>query len=103
MNNHILIAMDWKNRSREELFANWRDARDAARDAHLKLSADSWEARDVAWDVAWDAWDASRASRAANAARYSSAAKVERRINEYFEVTGENREDYEKALEDMRK
>ncbi len=78
MNKHILTAMDWKNRSLEELERN-------------KYYA-AYEAA-VAVRAAYDA--------AVRAACYPAAVKCW--VNEYFEVTGENREEYEKALEDMRK
>tara|TARA_R100000808_G_C2153015_1_gene162835 strand:- start:3736 stop:3954 length:219 start_codon:yes stop_codon:yes gene_type:complete len=71
MNQHILIAMDHENHSKEELKKNL-DAADAA------AAADS----------------------AVRAACYPAAVKYW--VNEYFEVTGEDREEYEKALEDMR-
>ena len=76
MNQHILIAMDWENRSRKELKENFRAA------ANLYYAA----------------FDAARAD-------YGRihAANAEQWINKYFEVTGENREEYEKALEEMKK
>ena len=77
MNKNILIAMDHENRSKEELKKNLDAAHEAA----------------VAVRAAYD--DAVRA------ACYPAAVKYW--VNEYFEVTGENREEYEKALEEMRK
>ncbi len=66
MNQHILVAMDWKNRSQEELKKNRAAAADAYAVADAYAYAEYW-------------------------------------INRYFNVTGENREDYEKALKEMRK
>jgi len=78
MNKHILIAMDWKNISLEELEKN-------------RAAADAW---------------AAAAANAANAA-FGAAAHggnggavvVEYWITRYFEITGEDRDEYEKALE----
>ncbi len=71
MNQHILVAMDWKNRSQEELKKN----RAAAAAAVAVADADAAVA----------------------------VADAEYWINRYFNVTGEDREDYEKALKDMKK
>ena len=52
------------------------------------------------------AYEAAVAVRAAYDAAVRAAcypAAVKYWVNEYFEVTGENREEYEKALEEMRK
>ena len=76
MNKQILIAMDWKNRSKEELKENYHSA---AANADVDVAADA----------------------VCVAAAY--AAEAEYWINKYFINTGENRKDYEKALEDMRK
>ena len=85
MNQHILIAMDRKNRSKEELIENYHDA----------YAAFAAAAR------------AAGARAACYAAKYATlpflAANTEYWLNRYFEITGEDREEYEKALEDMRK
>ena len=77
MNQHILVAMDRKNRSKEELIENYHDA-----------AADTASAR-AAYYVA----------------KYATlpffAANTEYWLNRYFEITGENREEYEKALKEM--
>ena len=78
MNKHILVAMDWKNRSEEELDKNRADADDAYEAAY--------EAAAAAYDAYEDADD-----------------DVKYWLNRYFEVTGEDREEYEKALEEMKK
>tara|TARA_R100000655_G_scaffold15789_3_gene34793 strand:+ start:905 stop:1123 length:219 start_codon:yes stop_codon:yes gene_type:complete len=72
MNKQILIAMDWKNRSKEELKENYEAAANAAAVAYA-------------------------------AANSNNPAAIEYWLKEYLEKTGENREDYEKALGDMRK
>ena len=75
MNKHILIAMDWKNRSEEELIENYHDA--------------------AYYDAVY------------NVASYAVIAHAEEALeewlNQYFKITGENREDYEKALKEMKK
>lgn len=76
MNKTILCAMDMENRTKAELDDNRRVAVAAAYAA-----------------AAYAAYDAD-AAYAAYAAEYW--------INEYFELTGENREDYEKELEKCR-
>ena len=91
MNKHILIAMDYKNRSREELRENYHDAAAAADAAY---AADAYAAADA--DAAAAAYHAAYHAADADAA-------AEYWITRYFEVTGENREDYEKALEEMKK
>ena len=93
MNEYILVAMDRKNRSDEELRKNCA-ADNAARAADNAARAAANAARAAA-DAAWAAADA-------DAAR-ASAADVEFWVNEYFERTGEDREDYEKALKEMKK
>ena len=87
MNQHILIAMDWENRSLEELEKN-RDAAAAYADAAAAYAA------------------AVRADSACYAAKYATlpflAANTEYWIDEYFQITGEDKEEYEKALKEMR-
>ena len=91
MNKHILVAMDHENLSKEELKKNL----DAAHDAAVAVRADyAATAADFAADFAYFA---------AAAAADSDSAKLKYWINNYFNVTGENREDYEKALEKGRR
>jgi hypothetical protein len=77
MNQHILIAMDRKNRSKEELIENYIAA--GARAAGAR----------AAYYVA----------------KYATLpffdANTEYWLNRYFEITGEDREEYEKALEEI--
>jgi hypothetical protein len=84
MNQHILIAMDRKNRSKEELIENYTAA--GARAAGARAAG---------------------ARAAYYVAKYATLpffdANTEYWINEYFEITGEDREEYEKALEEMKK
>ena len=96
MNQHILIAMDHKNRDKEELIENYQDA--AAAVAAFDVSV-----IEATFAAAWA--DVVRAARAAQAAADADADDdyVEYWLNRYFEITGENREEYEKALEEMRK
>lgn len=77
MNKHILCVMDRANKTEEELRANYAYAANAADDAY------------AADDVAYAAY-----------AAYANAAAVEYWLDEYFNVTGESREAYEKALKD---
>ena len=91
MNKHILIAMDWKNRSKEELRENY----DAA--VYSAAYSDAWAAA-VAYASYAAAFEA--VAYASYAAAYAEAAG--NWLDRYFEETGEDREDYEKALEDMR-
>ena len=80
MNKHLLIALDYKNRSKEELKENYKAAKAADAAAYaVAYVADAADADAVNVD-ALEYW-----------------------LNRYFEKTGENIEDYEKALEDMRK
>ena len=96
MNKHLLIALDYKNRSKEELKENYKAAK-AAADA----DADA-DAVYVAYaDAAADAY-AYAVAYVADADAVNVDA-LEYWLNRYFEKTGENIEDYEKALEDMRK
>ena len=76
MNKHILVAMDWKNRSKEELMEN----------AESAYNADVYTA--AVADAAYTAAD---------------AADAEFWIKEYFENTGEDRKEYEKALKEMKR
>ena len=71
--------MDWKNRSKEELRENAESAYNAYADADAAASAA---------DAAYAAAD---------------AAYAEFWIKEYFENTGEDREEYEKALKEMKR
>ena len=83
MNKHILIAMDHENRSKEELKKN----RDAAADA-ARAAADAAASRAAAYF-------------AADAAYYAAdAIDVECWLNKYFEETSDDREEYEKVLEE---
>ena len=88
MNKNILIAMDHENRSKEELKKNLDAAYEAA----------------VAVRAAYAA--AVRADSACYAAKYATlpflAANTEYWIDEYFQITGEDKEEYEKALKEMR-
>ena len=79
MNKHILIAMDWKNISLEELEKN-------------RAAADAWAA------AAANAYAKAALGAAAHGGN-GGAAAVEYWITRYFEITGEDREEYEKALE----
>lgn len=98
MNKHILVAMDRKNRTKKELFDNVASADAATADA--KYAASFY----VAYAYA-----------AASASAYASACvadcvvndffavvtthdATERWINEYFEVTGENKQNYIDAI-----
>lgn len=91
MNKHILLVMKWladKNSvSKEELEENNRDA-EAARAAAAAYNAATYAAYAPAY------W--------AYAAVYADAAyhaDVAHWIDEYFEVTGEDKEEYLKELE----
>ena len=86
MNKHILIAMDWKNRSLEELKENYSAAWDAADAAAAAADAADAAADAAAADVLW-----------------AADVVAEHWLNKYFKLTGENREEYEKALKDMKK
>ena len=94
MNKQILIAMDWKNRSKEELKKNYEAASYASYASYAAYVANA--AAYVA-NAAVDVDDTD----AVDAAAANSA--VEYWLKKYFAETGENREDYEKALEEMRK
>ncbi len=78
LNPYILVAMDWKNKTQEELKNNDDAAAAAAADA-----TDAAAATDAAVAAAADATD---------------AAVAEYWITKYFDRTGDNREDYEAAL-----
>tara|TARA_R100001510_G_C7607962_1_gene172410 strand:- start:738 stop:1019 length:282 start_codon:yes stop_codon:yes gene_type:complete len=93
MNKQILIAMDAKNTSKctEELKDNYRAAA-----AHVAAHVAANSANANAYAAA-----AVCAAYAANA--YAVGCDPEYWLKKYFEETGENREDYEKALGDMRK
>ncbi len=93
MNKHILIAMDWENRSLEELEKN----RDVAYAAAADAAAAAYAAADAADSAYADAADSAYAD-AAYADDY-----VKYWLNRYFEITGENRKEYEKALKEMKK
>jgi len=80
MNKHILVAMDRKNRTKKELFDN---AASAFASAFASAS---------------DYASASVYSASASAHADDNDA-TERRLNEYFEVTGENKQDYIDAIE----
>ena len=90
MNKHILFVMDHLANpgkyTQEELEA----AADAADDAYDAAADDA--ADDAAYDAA--AYAASHASHATAA----SYAAVERWVNRYFGLTGENKQDYIAAL-----
>jgi hypothetical protein len=92
MNKQILIAMDAENRSKEELKKNYHDA----------VAGIS-----PAIDAAVAAFDAAAVAAADAAVAAADAAAVASDpghwINKYFQITNENRENYEKALGDMRK
>ena len=99
MNKHILVAMDWKNRSKEELMENAESAYNA--DVYTAAVADAaYTAADAADAAAYAAADAAAYAVASAAA---DAAYAEFWINEYFENTGEDRKDYEKALKEMKR
>ena len=74
MNKHILCVMDRKNKTRDEL----RAAAAAAYAAYAAAAA----AADAAY------------------ATYTHAADIEYWLDIYFERSGEDREDYEKAIEE---
>ena len=69
--------MDWKNRSKEELKKNN--------------------------DAAYAAYDAAYTAAVAAAAVADASADAEFWIKEYFENTGEDRKEYEKALKEMKR
>ena len=84
MNKFILCAMD-KSKTAEELKEN-------------KMAADAaYDAADAA-----DAYAAAAAYDAAAAAA-SAADNMDYWLNRYFRRTGENREDYEKAIKELEK
>jgi hypothetical protein len=85
MNKHILLVMKWLNNhetvTQEELDANKQSARAAAA-AGAAADAAAW--------AAWAAWAAARAA-------YSAAAWAARAafwVDEYFEITGEDKQIY---------
>ena len=86
LNPYILVAMDWKNKTQEELKNN-------------AASADA--AYETAWNIAWDTnVDAANATDAESNAALASDSALDAQfwITQYFEITGEKREDYEAAL-----
>lgn len=89
MNKHILVAMDRKNRTKEQLSINVNDAAVAA---DVALAAYN-SAKHASFSA-----DAVNAANAANAAA-SDHDDTERCLDEYFEVTGENKQDYIDAIE----
>jgi len=93
MNKYILCAMD-KSKTEKDLKKNAAaaDADDAA------YSYDAAAAADAADAAAYAAAAADAADAAADAAN-----NMDYWLNRYFERTGENREDYEKAIKEMEK
>jgi len=88
MNQHILIAMDWKNRSNEELNENYTSAAGCAHAPVTETVANAAHAASLV------------SSNPANAE--FNAAKVEYYLNLFFRFPEESREDYEKALKEMK-
>jgi len=89
MNKHILLVMKWLNNkdsvSQEEREKNWAAARDAC-EAAAAAAVATYEA----YAAAYEAAAAAAANWAGDAANW---------VDEYFEETGENRNDYKKELE----
>ena len=84
--------MDYKNRSEEELKENY-DAANSVTAAAAYVAANSVTAAEAYAAAAY----------AAEAYAAAVDAAVEYHLNRFFKITGENRKDYEKALEEMRK
>jgi len=91
MNKFILCAMNRENRTVEEL-------KDNAAAAAYAAAADAVAAA-VAADAVATAAAAAAAAYAAVAA-YADELWVNYWLNRYFELTGDNREDYEKAIKE---
>lgn len=91
MNKHILIAMDRKNRTQDELRRNVTDAAAAAKIADADGAYAAYAASKYAVFSAYDS------IYSANYATF--AVSAEHWLNEYFEETGENRQDYIDAIE----
>tara|TARA_R110002020_G_scaffold144145_2_gene317025 strand:- start:3799 stop:4059 length:261 start_codon:yes stop_codon:yes gene_type:complete len=85
MNEFILCVLDRANRTVEELEENSIDA-----DAAAKECA----------DVAYAAYITACAAYVAYVAIENNSAAAEYWLNKYFEATGENRCDYEKAIKE---
>ena len=81
MNKHILLVMKWlkdpESVSQEELKANYKAA--SAIDTYAASAIDAYAATYAA-------------------VTYADYAAAEHWVNKYFELTGENREDYIKEL-----
>jgi hypothetical protein len=91
MNKHILLVMKWLNDkdsvTQEELVANRRAA---AQSAYADDSYNSY----------YDAYHANVAYVAAAYAYYATVAhSAERKVNYYFEITGEDKQTYINELE----
>jgi hypothetical protein len=87
MNKHILLVMKWlknpESVSQEELDAN----RESAYDAYWAVSYADWAAYSAAYYAYWAAdWSAYSVAAAADADFW---------VDRYFQITGENKEEYE--------
>ena len=93
LNPHILLVIKWLRNpnsvTQEELDAN-ADASYASRTAYAYAAYAAAAAASVAYAYAAYATVATNATAATNAA--------ERRVNKYFEITKENKQDYIDAL-----
>ena len=102
LNKYVLCAMD-KSKTKEELRENCATAYDAA-DAAYDAVADAASAAYAVYSYAADAYAVSDAAYAVADAAYAvaDAAKyahdLEDRLNRYFQLTGESREDYENEI-----
>ena len=95
MNEFILCVMD-KRKTKQELLENFNAsaAADASAAAYAYFAA-YYAAADAAAGAAYSA------ASAASAAAYAAAAdadSLEYYLSEYFEITGEDRKDYEKEI-----
>ena len=96
MNKFVVCAMD-KRKTKEELLANYKAAycaADADADAYAAAAYDGYDADAAAYPAYPVAayWSSA-------AAYWSSAASLKYYLNEYFELTGENREAYQKEAD----
>ncbi len=94
MNKFILCAMDWANKTSAELMAN----RIAAYKAYTAVDA-AYTAYTAAAVAAATYNAVANANVTYSVAAHDAAAHIDYHINRYFKFSGENRADYEKALE----
>ena len=102
MNKFILCVLDRENKTKEELEINADGAWCAAywADAVATVAAEAVAIVDAAADAAY--WAANAAHDADAAAGVAYDGVINYLLHKYFEITGESREEYEKAIKEKR-